>query len=50
VGYVACVGEMRNAFSILVGKYEGKKLLRKLGSRLVDTKTNLKVIGYGDMD
>jgi hypothetical protein len=29
VGYVARVGEMRNSYNILVGKYEGKRPLRK---------------------
>jgi len=27
VGQVACMGEMRNAYKILVGKPEGKRLL-----------------------
>jgi len=27
-GHVACMGEMRNAYSILVGKHEGKRLLK----------------------
>jgi len=25
VGHVACLGEMRNAYKILVGRYEGKR-------------------------
>jgi hypothetical protein len=29
VGHVACLGEMRNAFIILVGKPEGKRPLRR---------------------
>jgi hypothetical protein len=29
VGYAARMGEMRNAFKLLVGKYEGKRPLRK---------------------
>jgi len=28
-GYVACMREMRNAYSILVGKYEGKRSHRR---------------------
>jgi len=27
LGYIACVAEMINAFKILVGKHEGKRLL-----------------------
>jgi hypothetical protein len=27
VGHIACVGEMRNAYNILVGKPEGKRSL-----------------------
>jgi hypothetical protein len=30
-GYVACMGEMRNAYSILVGESEGKRLFEDLG-------------------
>jgi len=29
VGHVACMGEMRNAYKILVGKPEGKRSLRR---------------------
>jgi hypothetical protein len=32
-GYVACMGEMRNAYEILVGKPEGKRPLGRLGGR-----------------
>jgi hypothetical protein len=28
-GYIACMGKMRNAYKILVGKPEGKRLLGK---------------------
>jgi hypothetical protein len=28
-GHVACMGEMRNAYKILVGKPEGKRSLRR---------------------
>jgi hypothetical protein len=28
-GHVACMGEMRNAYKILVGKPEGKRPLRR---------------------
>jgi hypothetical protein len=30
-GYVACVGEMRNMYKILVGKPEGRDHLEDLG-------------------
>jgi hypothetical protein len=30
-GHVACMGGMRNAYKILVGKPEGKRPLRRLG-------------------
>jgi hypothetical protein len=32
-GYVACMGEMRNAYNILVGKPEGKRPLGRPRSR-----------------
>jgi len=31
VEHVACLGEMRNSYSILVGKSEGKRSLGRLG-------------------
>jgi hypothetical protein len=30
-GHAACMGEMRNAYNILVGKSEGKRPLGRLG-------------------
>jgi hypothetical protein len=35
-GYVACIGEMRNAYKILVGKTEGKRPLGKPKCRRED--------------
>jgi hypothetical protein len=32
-GYVACMGKIRNAYSILVGKSEGKRPFPRLGLR-----------------
>jgi hypothetical protein len=45
------MGDMRNAYKILVRKTEGKRLLGKPGCRWVNhTKINLKGIGYGSID
>jgi hypothetical protein len=35
--HVACIGEMRIAYSILTGKYEGKRPRGKTRRRWVDT-------------
>jgi len=36
-GYVACMGEMRNAYKILVGKYDGKRQLGRRWHRWEDS-------------
>jgi hypothetical protein len=49
--HVACVGEMRNAYRILVGKPQRKRPLRKPRRRWENNiKMNLKEIGFGGMD
>jgi hypothetical protein len=50
-GHVARMGEKRNAYSILVGKPEGKRPLGRPRRRWVDNiKTDLRVIGWDGMD
>jgi hypothetical protein len=45
-GHIACVGERRGAYKVLVGKPEGKKQLgRPRHERQDNIKKNLKVIG-----
>jgi hypothetical protein len=47
VGHVECMGEMRNAHNILVGKPEGKRPLRRLRHRWKDTiKMDLRETGW----
>ena len=44
-------GEKKNAYRILVGKSEGKRLLGRPRYRLVDNvKMDLREIGWSDMD
>jgi hypothetical protein len=43
--HVACMGEMRNAFRILVGKLEEKKPLRRLGIDGDNISMDLRVTG-----
>jgi len=45
-GYVVCMGEMRNAYSILIGKPEGKRLLGRPRHRWEDIIMHLMVIGW----
>jgi hypothetical protein len=46
VGYVACMGEMRSAYKVLVGKLEGKRQLGKPRHRWEDNiKMDLREIG-----
>jgi hypothetical protein len=33
MGHAVCIGEMRNAYNVLVGKPEGKRSLGKHGRR-----------------
>jgi hypothetical protein len=45
-GYVARMGIIRNMYKVLVGKYEGKRLLARLRRRLQDNiKIDLKQTG-----
>jgi hypothetical protein len=51
VGHLACVGEKRNEFRILVGNPEGKRPLGRPRRRWVDNiKMDLREIGWGGMD
>jgi hypothetical protein len=50
-GHVACKGEMRNAYSILVGKSEGKRPLGIPRRRWEDiTRTDLREIRWEGVD
>jgi hypothetical protein len=47
-GHVACMGEVRGAYNILVGKPEGRRPLGRPSHRWED---NIKMeIGFGDVD
>jgi hypothetical protein len=49
--HVARMGEMRNAYRILVGKPEGKRPLGRPGRRWMDNiKMDLRAIGWDCMD
>jgi hypothetical protein len=50
-GHVACTGEMRGAYNILVGRPEGKRPLGRPRRRWEDNiKMDLTEIGFGDVD
>jgi hypothetical protein len=50
-GHVALMGVRRNAYRILVGKPEGRRLLGRPRCRWVDnTKMNLRKIEWGSMN
>jgi hypothetical protein len=50
-GHVACMGQMRNAYTILVGKPEGKRPFRRPRSRWeVNISTDLREIGWEIVD
>jgi hypothetical protein len=50
-GYVARMGEKRNAYRLLVGKPEGKRQLGRPGRRWVDNiRMDLGEVGWGDVD
>jgi hypothetical protein len=49
-GNVACMGEMRNAYSILVGKPEGKRRLGRHRCRWEDIRMDLRETGWEDVD
>jgi hypothetical protein len=49
-GHVARIGEKRNAYRLLVGNPEGKRLLERPGRRWVDNiKMDLGVVGWSDV-
>jgi hypothetical protein len=51
VGHVACMGEVRGAYNILVGRPEGSRPLGRLRRRWEDNiKMDLREIGFGDVD
>jgi hypothetical protein len=51
VGHVAQLGEKRNAYRLLVGKPEGKKLLGRPRHRWVDNiRMDLGEVGWGGVD
>jgi hypothetical protein len=50
-GHVACMGEVRGAYNILVGRSEGRRPLGRLKRRWEDNiKMDLREIGFGDVD
>jgi len=50
-GSVACMGEEREVYRVLVGKPEGRRPLRRPRRRWVDnTRTDLQEVGCGCMD
>jgi hypothetical protein len=51
VGHVACMGEVRGAYKILVGRPEGRRPLGRPRHRWEDNiKMDLREIGFGDVD
>jgi hypothetical protein len=51
VGYVARMGEKRNAYRLSVGKPEGRRPLRRPRRRWLDNiRTDLVEVGWGDVD
>jgi hypothetical protein len=50
-GHVACMGEVRGAYNILVGRPEGRRALGRPRRRQEDNiKMDLREIGFGDVD
>jgi hypothetical protein len=50
-GHVTWIGEKRNAYSLLVGKPEGKRPLGRPRRRWVDNiRMDLGEVGWGDVD
>jgi hypothetical protein len=50
-GHVACMGEVRGAYNILVWRPEGRRPLGRPRRRWEDTiKMDLREIGFGDVD
>jgi len=51
VGHVACMGEGRGVYSVLVGRSEGNRRLgRPTHTREDNTKTDLRMIGINEMN
>jgi len=51
VGHVACMGEERGMYRVLVGKPEGRRPLGRTRHRREDNiKLDLQEVGCGDMD
>jgi len=50
VGHVACMGEMRNAYRILVAKPEGKRPLERPRSRWEDIRMVIRETGLEGVD
>jgi hypothetical protein len=47
-GYTACMGKIRNAYTIFMGKLEGKRPLRRPGRKWEDNiKMDLRETGFG---
>jgi hypothetical protein len=50
-GHVARIGEKRSAYTLLVGKPEGKRMLGRPRSRWVDNiRMDLGEVGWSDVD
>jgi len=49
-GHVACMGERRGVYRVLVGKHEGKRPLGRHEHRWEDNNMNLQEVGCGGMD
>jgi len=50
-GHVACMGEMNEAYRVMVGKLEGKRPLRRPSRRWEDNiKMDLQEVGWRGMD
>ena len=50
-GHVACMGEEREVYRVLLGKLEGRRPLRRPRRRWVDNiRMDLQEVGYGYMD
>jgi hypothetical protein len=50
-GHVARMGDVRNAYNILVGKHEGRRSLGRPGRRWEDNiRMDLIEVGFGDVD
>ena len=50
VGHVACKGERRGVYRVLVGKPEGKRPLGRPRHRWEDIKMGFQEVGYGGID